>query len=136
MNNFIHKNRPCDGRGVALLRLIPMPQDIMAKNTINIFVILLIAIRLHNAALRRSSATPLQSFHYPFSIASRLYSHFPLSLFIGIHLMLSAFCQFYHFADVSKMMGNSQPSNGKRANELKYCFNSHSWALSLIMAWR
>ena len=67
MDNFIHKNRPCDGRGVALLRLIPMPQDIMAKNTINIFVILLIAILLQNSGLRRSSATP--------------YSHFPLPIF-------------------------------------------------------
>ena len=28
------------------------------------------------------------------------------------------------------------PSNGRRTNELKYCFKSHSWALSLIMAWR
>ena len=82
-------------------------------------------------------AAPLQSFpiiHFQFSIASRLYSHFPLSLFIVIHLMPSTFCQFYHFADVSKMMGNSQLSNGKRTNELKYCFNNHSWALSLIMA--
>ena len=32
-----------------------------AKNTINIFVILLISIRLYNAVLRRSNATPLQS---------------------------------------------------------------------------
>ena len=62
MDNFIHKNRPCDCRGVALLRLSPMPQDIMAKNIIILFVIILIAIRLRNAALRRSGATPLQSF--------------------------------------------------------------------------
>ena len=66
--------------------------------------------------------------------ALRLYSHFPLSLFIVIHLMLSTFCQFYHFANVSKMVGICQLSNGKRTNELKYCFNNHSWALSLIIA--
>ena len=96
MDNFIHKNRPCDCRGVALLRLSPMPQDIMAKNTINIFVILLIAIRLRNAALRRSGATPLQSFfiiHFQLSIFNCItpLQSFSLSLFIGIHLMLSAF---------------------------------------------
>ena len=66
--------------------------------------------------------------------ALRLYSHFPLSLFIVIHLMLRTFCQFYHFANVSKMVGICQLSNGKRTNELIYCFNNHSWALSLIMA--
>ena len=80
------------------------------------------AVISSGASRRRSSAAPLQSFS--------------LLLFIGIYLMLSAFCQFYHFADVSKMVGNSHPSNGRRTNELKYCFNSHSWALSLIMAWR
>ena len=90
-------------------------------------------------AQQRCASTVISHFQFSiincqFSIVSRLYSHFPLSLFIVIHLMLSTFCHFYHFADVSKMMGNSQLSNGKRTNELKYCFNNHSWALSLIMA--
>ena len=102
------------------------------------------AISPNTATRRRSSAAPLQSFpffnsplsivNFQFSIVSRLYSHFPLSLFIVIHLMLRTFCQFYHFANVSKMVGICQLSNGKRTNELKYCFNNHSWALSLIMA--
>lgn len=92
---------------------------------------------------RRSSAAPLQSFpiiNFQFSILHFQLHHastviyWEVKLFIVIHLMLSTFCQFYHFADVSKMMGNSQFSNGKRTNELKYCFNNHSWALSLIMA--
>ncbi len=60
--------------------------------------------------------------------------YWEVKLFIVIHLMLSTFCQFYHFANVSKMVGICQLSNGKRTNELKYCFNNHSWALSLIMA--
>ena len=75
---------------------------------------------LFTARKRRSSAAPLQSF--------------PIIAIIVIHLMLSTFCQFYHFADVSKMVGICQLSNGKRTNELKYCFNNHSWALSLIIA--
>ena len=94
---------------------------------------------------RRSSAAPLQScsiINFQFLI---LHFHFQLHhastviFIIAVYRHSShaeCFCQFYHFADVSKMVGNSHPSNGKRANELKYCFNNHSWALSLIMAWR
>ena len=60
--SFIYQwNLPCDCRGAALLRLIRMPQDKMAENITILFVLALIAIRLHNAVLRRSSATPLQS---------------------------------------------------------------------------
>ena len=61
-----------------------------------------------DASRRRSSAAPLQSFPI---------INFQFSI---LHFQFKKF----------------HPSNGKRTNELKYCFNSHSWALSLIMAWR
>ena len=61
---------------------------------------------LFTASKRRSSAAPLQSFPI---------IHFQFSI---LHFQLKKF----------------QLSNGKRTNELKYCFNNHSWALSLIMA--
>ena len=55
---------------------------------------------------RRSSAAPLQSCTI---------IHFQFSI---LHFQLKKL----------------QLSNGKRTNELKYCFNNHSCALSLIMA--
>ena len=66
------------------------------------------AVISSGASRRRSSAAPLQSC----SIIN-----FQFSI---VHFQFKKF----------------HPSNGKRANELKYCFKSHSWALSLIMAWR
>lgn len=38
------------------------------------------------------------------------------------------------FPIINFQLKKFQLSNGKRTNELKYCFNNHSWALSLIMA--
>ena len=101
------------------------------------------AVISSGASKRRSSAAPLQScsiINFQFSIFNCQLHHASTVIFIIAVYRHSShagcFCQFYHFADVSKMVGNSHPSNGKRANELKYCFNSHSWALSLIMACR
>ena len=53
-----------------------------------------------------------------FTVRKRRSSTAPLQSFPIINFQLKKF----------------QLSNGKRTNELKYCFNNHSWALSLIMA--
>ena len=53
-----------------------------------------------------------------FTVRKRRSSATPLQSFPIINFQLKKF----------------QLSNGKRTNELKYCFNNHSWALSLIMA--
>ncbi len=40
----------------------------------------------------------------------------------------------FQFSILHFQLKKFQLSNGKQTNELKYCFNNHSWALSLIMA--